>query len=73
MNDQAQRLAMLLEAIEELDREKIAWQTEWKTRKERLRSQAQKLKQEILSGQGSLLDVVDESTASTVELPPGES
>ena len=55
-NGQAKHLATLLQAIEDLQIEKIEYQAEFKKRMEKLKSEANGLKWEILSGQSNLLD-----------------
>jgi len=59
-NGQAKHLATLLQAIEDLQIEKIEYQAEFKKRMEKLKSEANGLKWEILSGQSNLLDPAEE-------------
>jgi hypothetical protein len=60
--DRDMRLALLLRGIDQLEREKAEWLTEWKDRRTRLENAKAKLKDEILSGQMSLA-VEGEKTA----------
>jgi len=55
MNSQAQRLAMILQALDDATMERAAYLTEWKDRVTRLRNEATKLKREILTGQLTLV------------------
>ena len=54
MNTQAQRLAMILQAIEDAEREMADYRADFKSRVERLQKQAWQLRNEILSGQMTL-------------------
>ena len=60
-DDRAQRLAMLLQAIESEEMHFSELRTEHKDCMERLQNQAYKLRQEILSGQVSLLDLAEKT------------
>ena len=51
MNAQAQRLALILQAIEDAEREMADYRAEHKSRLERLQKQAWQLRNEILGGQ----------------------
>lgn len=53
--NQAQRLAMLLQAIDDAEAERAEYMTEHKDRVMRLRNEASKLKREILTGQLTLV------------------
>ena len=50
----AQHLAMLLQAVEELDRERDTWLKDWKTRRQNLDTSIWKLRTEIMGGQMEL-------------------
>lgn len=54
MNDKAKQLAMVLQAIEDAEREMADYRTDYKARMERLLNSARILRNEILTGQESL-------------------
>jgi hypothetical protein len=55
MANQAERLALILQAIEDTERERKDWTKDWQSRMERLHNQAWSLRNEILSGQLSFV------------------
>ena len=53
--DRSMRIALLLKALEDYDRELAEYKTGWKDRRAQLENQLHALKYEILSGQMSLV------------------
>jgi predicted metal-dependent hydrolase len=63
MANQAEHLALILQAIEDVDREMANYRVDYKARRETLEQQAWKLRNQILSGQLTITDVMEKVAA----------
>ena len=59
MANQAERLALILQAIEDAERQMADYRKDYTARMEHLRQQAWQLRNEILSGQLTITDVME--------------
>jgi hypothetical protein len=66
MSDKRERcVALILQALDDMDRERAGYMTEYKDRRVKLENQLAQLRNEILSGQLTLVDAM-EKTADLV-------